>query len=97
VSNGSRLFVRRPGDTAWSRRFRDILDLIVADLTTPNTELSEAQRQLARRATMLCVNCEKLEGKAAEGEDVDLDLYGRLTAHLSRTFQRLGIKKATSR
>jgi hypothetical protein len=30
--------------------------------------------------------CEKLEGIAAAGEDIDLDLYGRLTAHLSRTF-----------
>src|ERR1700722_18252426 len=32
VTNGKRLFVVRPGDTAWSRRFRDILASILCDL-----------------------------------------------------------------
>jgi hypothetical protein len=97
VTNGTRLHVVNPGDNAWRRRFRDVFDLLVADITPPNTELSEAQRQLCRRAATLCIMCEKLEGIAAAGEDIDLDLYGRLTAHLSRTFHRLGIKKADTK
>jgi hypothetical protein len=49
VSNGARLFVTPPGDTAWARRFRDVLAEIVSDLGGPDM-LSEGQRQLARRA-----------------------------------------------
>ncbi len=43
VSNGTRLFVHSPGDTAWSRRYRDVLAQIIADLGGPQG-LSEGQR-----------------------------------------------------
>jgi hypothetical protein len=52
VTNGSRLHVVTPGDTKWARRFRDVLDQIIADLSGPDG-LSEGQRQLARRATTI--------------------------------------------
>jgi hypothetical protein len=32
VTNGKRLHVVRPGDTAWARRFRDVLAEIISDL-----------------------------------------------------------------
>jgi hypothetical protein len=92
VSNGKRLFVIRPGDTAWHRRFRDVLGQIISDLGGAS-ELSEGQRQLARRAATLAVSCEKLEGEAAAGADIDLTVYGMLTDRLGRTFQRLGLRR----
>ena len=49
VTNGRRLHVVVPGDTKWSRRFRDILAEIISDLGGRGGGLSEAQRQLARR------------------------------------------------
>jgi hypothetical protein len=91
VSNGSRLFVERPGDTAWHRRFRDILYQFIAD--AGGDVLSEAQRQLARRAATIAVMCERMEGQAAAGEDIDLNEYGMLTDRLGRTLQRLGLKR----
>jgi hypothetical protein len=44
----------------------------------------------------LCIACEKLDGIAAAGEDIDLELYGRLTDRLGRAFHRLGLKRQQS-
>ena len=93
VTNGERLHVERPGNTAWARRFRDVLEQIIADLHSNNETLSEGQRQLARRAATIAIVCEKIEGEAAAGNDIDLDRYGSLTDRLGRTFHRLGLKR----
>lgn len=92
VSNGKSLFVETDLRTAWARRFRDVLAEIVSDLGGPDT-LSEGQRQLARRAATLCIMCEKLEGQAASGEDIDLDVFGQMTDRLGRCFNRLGLRR----
>jgi hypothetical protein len=92
VTNGTRLFVVRPGDTAWHRRFRDINDQIIADLGGPEG-LSEGQRQLARRAATIAITCERMEGKAAAGADINLADYGMLTDRLGRTLSRLGLRR----
>jgi hypothetical protein len=92
VTNGKRLHVVRPGDTAWARRFRDVLAEITNDLGGADL-LSEGQRQLARRATTISIACERLEGEAAAGAEIDLELYGRLVDRLGRAFHRLGLKR----
>jgi hypothetical protein len=92
VSNGKRLFVVRPGDTAWSRRFSDVLGEIVSDLGGGD-RLSEGQRQLARRCATIAISCERMEGDAAAGNPIDLETYGQLTDRLGRAFQRLGLKR----
>ncbi len=93
VTNGRRLHVVPPGDTAWARRFADVLAEIISDLGGANAALSEGQRQLARRCATLSITCEKMEGQAAAGEPIDLDLYGTLTDRLGRAFQRLGLRR----
>jgi hypothetical protein len=55
--------------------------------------LSEAQRQLARRCATIAIACEKMEGEAAAGNDINLEVYGTLTDRLGRCFQRLGLKR----
>jgi hypothetical protein len=92
VTNGKRLHVVRPGDTAWARRFRDVLGEITNDLGGAGL-LSEGQRQLARRAATISIMCEKLEGEAAAAAEIDLELYGRLVDRLGRAFQRLGLRR----
>ena len=93
VTNGKRLHVVKPGDGAWARRFRDVLEQIIGDLSGPSG-LSEGQRQLARRAATIAIECEKLEGVAAAGNEINLDTYGRLSDRLGRCFARLGLKRA---
>ena len=92
VTNGKRLHVQPVGDTAWARRFRDLVAEIISDLGGAD-HLSEGQRQLARRAATISLECEKLEGRALSGEEIDLDGYGQLTDRLGRTFQRLGLRR----
>jgi hypothetical protein len=93
VTNGKRLHVVVPGDTKWSRRFRDILAEIISDLGGHDGGLSEAQRQLARRCATIAIACEKMEGEAAAGNEINLEVYGTLTDRLGRCFQRLGLKR----
>jgi hypothetical protein len=69
VTNGKRLHVVPIGDNAWSRRFRDVLGQIIADLGGPDG-LSEGQRQLARRAATLSMECERLEVRAVAGDSM---------------------------
>jgi hypothetical protein len=92
VTNGRRVFVEADQRGPWTRRFKDILAQIVADLGGADV-LSEGQRQIARRATTLSIACEKLEGEIAEGKDVSLEVYGQLSDRLGRCFNRLGLKR----
>jgi hypothetical protein len=66
VTNGSALFAVGPQTSAYARRLRDILGEVISDLGGPS-ELSEAERQLARRAASLSVACEKLEESICTG------------------------------
>jgi hypothetical protein len=94
VTNGRRLHVVAPPvGGKWSRRFRDILAEIISDLGGHDSGLSEAQRQLARRCSTICIACEKMEGEAAAGREINLDIYGALVDRLGRCFQRLGLKR----
>ena len=93
VTNGARLHVVKIGDVKWARRFRDILAEIISDLGGHGSGLSEAQRQLARRCATIAIACEKMEGEAAAGNEINLDAYGTLTDRLGRAFQRLGLKR----
>jgi hypothetical protein len=55
--------------------------------------LSEGQKQLARRCVTISIACERMEGEAALGNEIDLDAYGTLTDRLGRALQRLGLKR----
>jgi hypothetical protein len=93
VTNGKRLHVVPPGDTKWARRFSDILSEIISDLGGTDAGLSEGQRQLARRATTIAIACERMEGEAAAGNEIDLETFGALTDRLGRCFHRLGLRR----
>jgi hypothetical protein len=92
VTNGRRLFVNGDGNSAWSRRYRDLIAAHVSDLGGRDL-LSEAQISLVKRSSALELELEQLEGKLSQGEDVDLDRYGRAASHLRRILETLGIKR----
>jgi hypothetical protein len=91
VTNGSTPFVEASQQSAWARRWRDLLSEVLSDLG--HDGLSEGQRQLARRAATIAIACEKMEGDAAQGREINLQTYGELTDRLGRCFTRLGLKK----
>jgi hypothetical protein len=91
VTNGSTPFVEGSQQSAWARRWRDLLAEVLSDLG--NDGLSEGQRQLARRCATIALACERMEGEAAQGREINLETYGALTDRLGRAFQRLGLKR----
>ena len=66
---------------------------IISDLGGHDGGLSEGQKQLARRCATIALACERMEGEAAAGKEIDLDVYGTLTDRLGRAFHRLGLKR----
>ena len=92
VTNGRRHFVEADERGPWARRWRDVLAEIINDLGGADL-LSEGQKQLARRCATIAIECEKMEGEAAQGRDIDLFTYGTLTDRLGRALQRLGLKR----
>jgi hypothetical protein len=93
VTNGSQIFLPGvDGRSAIARRARDIFDALCRDLGG-HDQLSEAQTQLVRRASMISIKCEEMESRGANGEQIDLDVFGKLTDRLGLTLQRLGIKR----
>ena len=55
--------------------------------------MSEGEKQIARRLALLSVQCEKMEGEAVAGNEIDLEKFGKLSDRLGRGFQRLGLKR----
>lgn len=92
VTNGKALFVEADQRGPWARRWRDVLGEITNDLGGADL-LSEGQKQLARRCATISIACERMEGEAALGNEIDLDAYGTLTDRLGRALQRLGLKR----
>jgi hypothetical protein len=95
LTNGNRLFVlegNADGRSATYRRFKDVLEQILADLGGSDI-LSEGQRQLCRRAATLSIMAESMESDAVGNKPFDVDLYGQLTDRLGRCLQRLGLER----
>jgi hypothetical protein len=69
------------------------MELHADDLGGTST-LSEAQHSLIRRVATLEIECERLECRLGEGNDIDLDIYARTASHLRRMLETLGIERA---
>jgi hypothetical protein len=90
VTNGKSPFVQANGKSPWARRWKDVLAELLYELEPRGPDLlSEGQRQLARRIATLAIACERMEGEAADGREIDFIAYGALTDRLGRALQRL--------
>lgn len=88
VTSGRLLFVDGDSNSAWSRRYYDLVAGHVADLG--GTEiLSEAQFSLIRRCAAMECELERLDGMLSRSEEIDLDAYARVSGHLRRIFETL--------
>jgi hypothetical protein len=92
VTSGRQMFVQGDPNSAWSRRYHDLVVRHVGDLGGRSV-LSEAQLSLIRRATSIECELERLDAMLSTGAEVDLDAYGRASSHLRRIFETLGIKR----
>lgn len=93
VTNGKTLLAGVDGRSLWARRFRDLLNLHIADLGGEDA-ITEAERAILRRAAALMTELERLEVQFAnsEGADADsLDLYSRTAGNLRRLLEAVGL------
>ena len=92
VSSGRKLFAEGDPNSAWSRRYHDLIVAHVADLGGADV-LSEAQKGLIRRAAAITCELEQMEGRLSMGQQVDLDIFTRSASHLRRIHETLGIER----
>ncbi len=92
VTNGRRSFVDGDGNSAWARRWRDLIALHVSDLGGADA-MSEAQLSLVRRCATIEAELEAAEGRLSKGEEIDLDAYTRAAGHLRRILESLGLRR----
>jgi hypothetical protein len=88
VSSGRKLFVTGQGNSAWSRRYRDLIAGHVADAAGRDM-MSEAEFSLVRRAAAIECELELMEGKLSMGEEINLDVFTRSASHLRRILETL--------
>jgi hypothetical protein len=92
VTSGRRLFVLGDPNSAWARRFYDLVQGHISDLGG-RSNISEAQFALCKRAAGLECELEQMEGRMSLGEHVDVDRYGRAASHLRRILESVGLKR----
>ena len=92
VSNGRRLFVDGDGNSAWSRRYRDLIVGHISDMGGRDM-LSQAQLSLIKRASAIELELEQMEGRLSKGAQVDLDTFTRAASHLRRLLETLGLRR----
>jgi hypothetical protein len=92
VTSGRKLFVEGDPNSAWSRRFHDLVLGHVSDLGGADL-LSEAQFSLVRRCAAIECELERLDARLSVGDPVDMDSYARVAGHLRRLFETLGVER----
>jgi hypothetical protein len=74
------------------KRYQVIVGAVLAD-TGGVENVSEIQRQLIAKFATLALQLEAMEAAAIEGNEIDLDLFGRCAGHLRRIAEALGLKR----
>jgi hypothetical protein len=93
VTSGRKLFVDGDPNSAWSRRYRDLIAGHISDLGGADL-LSDAQISLCRKAATIECQLELWEGAFSRGEEpVHFDVYTRSASHLRRILESLGLKR----
>jgi hypothetical protein len=95
ITNGRTLPKGIDQRTVWVRRWKDINRLLLSDLGG-ETEVSEAERAIVRRASTMLVALEALEGEFATKGDataVQLEAYGRAANAVRQLLETTGIKR----
>jgi hypothetical protein len=92
VTSGRQQFITGNPNSAWARRFHDLVLGHVSDLGG-RLAISEAQLALCKRAAGLECELEQMEGRMSLGQEINLDSYGRAASHLRRMLESLGLER----
>ena len=82
ITNGKDLLPNIDGRSVIARRYRDIVSAILADQGGAD-RCSESRQQLIRRFAAAAVLAEQLEGRLANGEQIDIAEHATLSSTLA--------------
>jgi hypothetical protein len=96
ITSGRTLFIDGDPNSAWSRRFHDLIVAHVNDISPEGgaNALSDAQLGLIRRAAAIECELERLDAMLSRGKKVDMDSYARISGHLRRMWETLGLERS---
>ncbi len=80
------------GRTLAARRAREVVQSIESDLGGAD-HLTEAERQIVRRAAVLAVVCESAEAHWLSGGEIDLGTHNATANTLRRLFESVGMQR----
>lgn len=86
VTNGSRMLVGIDGCTAKARRYRDLVEGLIAEI---GGELGEAERLQVRNAATLQMHAEELTAQLVRGEPIDSEAITRAANGATRALAAL--------
>ena len=91
VGTGKTLFLERVDSRSIAaRRFKEVFRQIIADIGGDPTE---AQTQIARRATALAIWCESVEAQLVGGAQLDIGQFTTAANSLRRLLSDLGLER----
>jgi hypothetical protein len=95
ITSGRKLFDDGDPNSAWTRRFDDLLFAHISDISAGQGAdvLSAAQLTSLRQATAIEAELERLQSRLSRGEEVDLEAFARVSGHLRRMWETLGIER----
>ena len=92
VTSGRKLLLKGDVNSAWSRRYRDVIANLTSDLGGREL-IGEAKAALIRDCAALEIVLEKMRGRMSEGQNVDAEAYARIAAHRRRLLETLGLER----
>src|SRR5438046_335792 len=84
ITSGRELFIAGDPNTAWSRRFHDVLLGYINDISAGRgaDALCGAQLSLIRRISSIQCELERIDAMLSRGEEIDLPVYASVSGQL---------------
>jgi hypothetical protein len=95
ITSGRVLFDDGDPNSAWTRRFDDLLTAHISDISAGQGAdiLSAAQLTSLRQAVAIECELERLQARLSRGEEVNLEAFARTAGHLRRMWETLGLTR----
>jgi len=92
VTSGRKLLLDGDVNSAWARRYRDVIACLTGDLGGREM-IGEAKAALIRDCAALEIVLEKMRGRMSANQHIDAEAYARIAAHRRRLLESLGLER----
>jgi hypothetical protein len=91
ITSGRQLFIAGDPNSAWARRYHDLLMSYIRDISAGRGAdvLCAAQMSLIHRVTSIQCELERLDAMMSDGKEIDLPVYASVAGQLRRLLETL--------